>query len=247
MKCKKCGANIKEEDVICPYCGSDNEFGKYKKKYLDSYKKENDELSEEIAKKDKKRIRYKTHVYINLGLAFIAIFIGTISVIIHMENNKVKNVKDTSVKAIKEYYENEDYLSLYLAMEQTNGYNNDKIDDDIKYVAGIYGEYRDMRRETSLLIQGMDLNDGTSPLSALTRAFSIYESENNIYKLKPSENAIERTADMRDEAYAILVNMFCIPPEKLEELKNVEGKEYWDMREELEEYATEVINSEYNN
>lgn len=123
MICKNCGAQIDEIDLLCPYCGTENEklAKKLHEKDLQLYKFKMEDLAYEPKRKLKKTTRYLlTGATALVGIFLVFLIISWMSSSYAAKHSLDK--QENRLKKLEVYYEDGKYAKMYEYLEDIGEY-----------------------------------------------------------------------------------------------------------------------------
>lgn len=244
MKCIQCGAVLKADQLVCPYCGATNEEASSRKRELDSLEAKNISLKKEVLEKSKDEIRTKIHKRVNFVLLcvfIITVFISFGTYMIVEEN--LFGSKGTEEEMIR-YYEEGDYENLYLCMS-----SGDLFDPELRYeyshMALLWDKYKSCQiyfgkayreYEKTGFYDGYYLERCVDyGCEVLTGEFSYSYGE------FPEANR-EGAAPYQEQVMILFTGVLQIPEELIEEMHQEEY--YYNKADVLTEYVLEVLPNE---
>lgn len=247
MKCSKCGANILTNDLICPYCGCTNEAGVKQKEHIQKLEEENLEFKEQVIEKNKFTIIFRIYKFVNLGLIGLFLIFLIITAIVATKVEKTHNISDSSKKAIQQYYDEGDLESLYLAMNDCDGFYDEDIPTEIKHVSLIYGSYLRMKVEYAESMNDYKENGTIRDYmfsGVIKYACQVYTGElSYLYRAEDlTDSAKAHISDMKTDAYDVLVGTFGLPPQMLDDI-DLEDYHYYEV---IEEYLAKEWCNEFD-
>ena len=119
MKCANCGAEINENELICPYCGYENEKVAIEEQanYLNELEKKKENLNYEPERKAKRAEKKTNYVFRNV-LILVSI-IGFIAFgVVYFTSSNSLNKQNKNIEKLEEYYQERDYESISNLMDK---------------------------------------------------------------------------------------------------------------------------------
>lgn len=232
MKCVKCGANILTNDLVCPYCGFANEAGVAQHEHLKKLEDANEAYKKRVIEKSKASTLFRIYKFANLCLVVLFLIVLVITVIVDRKASSSHNIENSSKEAILGYYSEGDLLSLYLAMNDCDGYFVDDIPLEVKQCSLIYSEYLHMKTNYAKVMSEYEKKvayDDFYLKKCVESACKVYTGQlSSIYK---AENLTDKEKNMieymKNDAADILVGTFELPSSMLEDI-NLDEYYYYD-------------------
>ena len=244
MKCIQCGAILKAEQLVCPYCGAVNKEATGRRRELDFLEAQNISLKKEVLQESKEEIRTKIHRRVNFVLLCVFILTVFISFATYMITEEhLFGPKGTEEEMIR-YYEEGDYENLYLCMS-----SGDLFDSELRYEYGhmalLWNDYESCQINFGKAYQEY-VNTGKYDsyyleqcvkygCEVLTGEFSY------TYDEFPEVNR-EKAKPLQDQVMILFTGVFQIPEELIGEMHDREN--YYDKADVLIEYVLEVLPNE---
>lgn len=241
MKCKSCGANIKKEQLHCPYCGVLNEVAQEQQKSLEGLKESNQDYKRQLLMNSGHAITYKIHKIVNIALFCVFILVTMIGFLVFMqkEGELFRGEGDPAVMA--RYYEEGDfdklnqYMSYYEMFDPETNYEYsqmailwEKYQDCLDYFAQAYEEYVQTGFYDAWNLEQC-VQEGIDVLTAYSYSYRrITERNKEFYK------------PYQEQIYLLFTGVLQIPAEKLE---NLDPLDYTQEKEVLE-YVLGVLANE---
>lgn len=245
MKCVQCGAILKEEHLVCPYCGAINEEASVRKKEVDTIENKNKALKKEVLEKSKEEIHTKIHRRVNFVLTCVFILLVFISFGTYMivEEN-LFGPKGTEEEMIR-YYEAGDFENLYLCMN-----SGELFDPELRYeyshMALLWNKYQSCQIYFAKAYQEYDktgVYDGYYLERCIEYGCEVLTGEfSYTYDVFPEINK-EKAAWYQEQVMILFTGVLQIPDELITEMYNEEY--YYNRADILTEYVLEVLPNEY--
>ena len=114
MKCTNCGADIENSELICQYCGHENEkvARREHEKVLNEYKKKTSELKN---MPDKIVNRTSRYILIAVGWIFVLFVAGLLIslVVSKFVNDNSLEIQNKHLERLEEYYDGHEYEKMF--------------------------------------------------------------------------------------------------------------------------------------
>ena len=244
MKCVQCGAILKEEHLVCPYCGAINEEASGRKKEIDIIEKKNRALKKEILEKSKEEIYTKIHRRVNFVLTCVFVLMVLISfgTFMILEGNLFVP-KGTEEEMIR-YYEEGDFEKLYLCMS-----SGELFDPELRYeyshMALLWDQYKSCQTYFGKAYQEYEktgVYNGYYLECCIDYGCEVLTGEfSYVYDEFPEINK-EKAAPYREQVMILFTGILQIPEELIEEMYKEEY--YYNRSDILTEYVLEVLPNE---
>lgn len=241
MKCKNCGANMKREQRICPYCGSPNAIAVKQEKILGGMEQSNQEFREQVLKESKPMLYYKIHKRVNLALfcIFICVMLFSMFAFFHKEGGLVTT--PGSMEVCASYYEEEKFEELYRYMSE-----HDMFDPENNYAYGqmvflwrSYQNCQDYFATSYEVYQDTGFYDTSYLELCIKEGYEVLTSEVSYLYNEPVKRNQEMYAPYQEKIYMLFTGVLHIPEEMLADVG--EGTFDYEVRDGLIEYVLEVL------